>query len=165
MLNRLDESKDLYDTDNTDLQKSSMKLLMNRKRLDRTGNDRRDEKPPRTNVHKWKLFLIVLHFQKSYRQCHSLCRYRNKITIDCYLEDSKYYYFSFSDNGIGVPEEHLNRLFERFYRVDKGRSRKLGGTGLGLAIVKNAVLFHKGEIWVKNGLSGGLNILFSLRKV
>lgn len=46
MLNRLDESKDLYDTDNTDLQKSSMKLLMNRKRLDRTGNDRRDEKPP-----------------------------------------------------------------------------------------------------------------------
>ena len=88
-----------------------------------------------------------------------------KITIDCYLEDSKYYYFSFSDNGIGVPEEHLNRLFERFYRVDKGRSRKLGGTGLGLAIVKNAVLFHKGEIWVKNGLSGGLNILFSLRNV
>ena len=87
-----------------------------------------------------------------------------KITIDCYLEDDNYYYFSFSDNGVGVPEEHLNRLFERFYRVDKGRSRKLGGTGLGLAIVKNAVLFHKGEIWVKNGSNGGLNILFSLRK-
>ena len=71
MLNRLDESKDLYDTDNTDLQRIASGL-------DRTGNDRRDEKPPRTNVHKWKLFLIVLHFQKSYRQCHSLCRYRNK---------------------------------------------------------------------------------------
>lgn len=87
-----------------------------------------------------------------------------QITINCFREDEKFYYFSFSDTGVGVPEEHLNRLFERFYRVDKGRSRKLGGTGLGLAIVKNAVLFHGGIIFAKNMPKGGLEFVFTLKK-
>ena len=87
-----------------------------------------------------------------------------QITINCFREDEKFYYFSFSDTGVGVPEDHLNRLFERFYRVDKGRSRKLGGTGLGLAIVKNAVLFHGGTIFAKNMPKGGLEFVFTLKK-
>ena len=87
-----------------------------------------------------------------------------QITINCFREDEKFYYFSFADTGVGVPEEHLNRLFERFYRVDKGRSRKLGGTGLGLAIVKNAVLFHGGTIFAKNAPTGGLEFVFTLQK-
>ena len=87
-----------------------------------------------------------------------------QITINCFREDEKFYYFSFSDTGVGVPEEHLNRLFERFYRVDKGRSRKLGGTGLGLAIVKNAVLFHGGTFFAKNMPKGGLEFVFTLKK-
>lgn len=87
------------------------------------------------------------------------------VNIVCYSEDEDGYYFSVSDNGVGVAPEHLGRIFERFYRVDKGRSRKLGGTGLGLAIVKNAVLFHGGNINAKpSGGGHGLEFLFTLKK-
>ena len=86
------------------------------------------------------------------------------ITVQCRRSDSGHHHFIFNDNGEGVPEEHLVHLFERFYRVDKGRSRTLGGTGLGLAIVKNAVLLHGGRITARNGESGGLEFAFSLAR-
>ena len=70
----------------------------------------------------------------------------------------------FEDDGKGVEQKHLSHLFERFYRVDKGRSRQKGGTGLGLAIVKHAVQFHGGTISVTNRPSGGLRFDFTLRK-
>ena len=79
-------------------------------------------------------------------------------------EGRHFYEFIVSDNGQGVEAQHLTHLFERFYRVDKGRSRKLGGTGLGLAIVKNAVAAHGGQATALSTPGGGLNIRFTLAR-
>ena len=86
------------------------------------------------------------------------------IFIECYRTDFEYLYFSVADNGVGVDSKHLSKIFDRFYRVDKGRSRKLGGTGLGLSIVKNAIQYHQGRISAKQRKGGGIEFLFTLKK-
>ncbi len=88
-----------------------------------------------------------------------------EIHLTNYLEDKKYIYFSFANTGDPIEEIHLTRIFERFYRIDDGRSRHRGGTGLGLAIVKNAIELHKGRITVRNYKDGnGVEFLFTLSK-
>ena len=69
---------------------------------------------------------------------------------------------SVSDTGIGIPQEDIPRIFERFYRVDKARSRDLGGTGLGLSIVKHIIQSHHGEVFVESRLDGGSTFRFTL---
>ena len=78
--------------------------------------------------------------------------------------DAELYYIHYYDTGRGVADEYLSRLFDRFVRIDEGRSRQNGGTGLGLSIVKHAVLFHGGDIYAKNRPEGGLEFFFSLKK-
>jgi two-component system OmpR family sensor kinase/two-component system phosphate regulon sensor histidine kinase PhoR len=84
-------------------------------------------------------------------------------TINISAESTKdVWTFRFSDNGAGIAPEHLPRIFERFYRIDKSRSRQMGGTGLGLAIVKNAVLLHGGTITAHSVENGGLEFVWTL---
>ena len=71
-------------------------------------------------------------------------------------------FFSVRDQGPGIPAEDLPHIFERFYRVDKARSREQGGTGLGLSIVKHIVQSHGGKVWAKSELGKGASFYFTL---
>jgi two-component system phosphate regulon sensor histidine kinase PhoR len=85
-----------------------------------------------------------------------------KITLSAIQKDQWEVEVSVRDNGIGIPKEDLPRIFERFYRVDKGRSQELGGTGLGLSIVKHLVQTHGGRVWAESQLGEGSTFYFTL---
>ena len=75
-----------------------------------------------------------------------------KVSLDA---DQKYFYLIVSDSGVGIPEDAQEQVFERFYRVDKARSRETGGTGLGLAITKSVIILHHGAIRVSSQIGEG----------
>lgn len=79
-----------------------------------------------------------------------------EVSVNMMEDTDEHFTVTVRDNGQGLAEEHFPKIFDRFYRIDKGRSRKAGGTGLGLAIVRNAVLFHGGDITIANHPEGGL---------
>ena len=166
VLNRLDETSELYDCHDINLSSIIHEAISDS--VTALENKSMHINTPGIQPHmplKGNPSLVYSIFRNLIDNSIAYAGTNTQITINCYHTDNQYYYISFADNGVGVEEAHLNRLFERFYRVDKGRSRKLGGTGLGLAIVKNAVIFHGGEIMAKNAQGGGLDILFTLRKM
>lgn len=161
-LNRMDEADNQYDISEINL----LKLL---ETIDGECALQLKEK----NMTIYNLISPKINLEGNYSLLYSIFRnltdnaiayagYGTSITIKCIATTNERYTFSFADNGVGVDEKHLPHLFERFYRVDKGRSRKLGGTGLGLAIVKNAVMLHNGTISVRRSETGGLEFIFSL---
>ena len=81
-----------------------------------------------------------------------------RVTLDA---DNKYFYVKVADSGIGIPEDSVDHIFERFFRVDKARSREVGGTGLGLSITKNVIQMHHGVIDVES--TQGEGTTFSMR--
>lgn len=86
------------------------------------------------------------------------------ITAGCYVVDDKYIYVEISDNGPGIAEEHLPRIFERFYRADRSRNRAIGGTGLGLAIVKHIIEAHGQTVNVRSKPGVGSSFGFTLER-
>ena len=85
------------------------------------------------------------------------------IIASIYKTDGKNILIEMSDDGIGIAEEHLNRIFERFYRIDRNRSREIGGTGLGLAICKHIIEAHAQSIHARSKLNVGTTIGFTLQ--
>lgn len=108
--------------------------------------------------------LIYSIFRNLVENSIRYAREGTEVNISCYNMTQEFCYFSVYDTGQGVAEEHLPRLFERFYRVTEGRTRANGGTGLGLSIVRNAVLFHHGDISVRNRKGAGLEFIFTLHR-
>lgn len=92
------------------------------------------------------------------------CNEGSEVTTGCYELDGKHVYVEVSDNGPGIAEEHLPRIFERFYRADRSRSRNIGGTGLGLAIVKHIIEAHGQTVTVRSKLGVGSSFGFTLEK-
>ncbi|MCK9480318.1 MAG: ATP-binding protein [Bacteroidia bacterium] len=162
---KLEEAPDSFTLENIDLTKLLNEIKEEHKSVLERSQIQMQYQFPQNLTINGNLSLLTSIFRNLIENSIRYAGEQIQINISLLNEDDEFYYFSYYDTGIGIRnEEHLNRIFERFYRVQEGRTRDTGGSGLGLSIVKNAVLFHKGNISVKNRKGGGLEFMFSLKK-
>lgn len=162
-LNRLDDAPEMVDFETVDINAMVANIIKDTTLQMSKRKMTFDNRLPQGVVVRGNQSLVYSVFRNLTDNAIAYAGEGTTITLSASIKGG-FWSFTFSDNGVGVPYEHLPRLFERFYRVDKGRSRKMGGTGLGLAIVKNSILLHGGTITVDNNLTGGLRFDFTLRK-
>ena len=152
-LSQLDENKNNYQTEQVDLNALGRVVA---ERLKLTAGDRGIDisvtgEPVEVNG------VYTILEELVYNLCDNAIKYNidgGKVVIDTGVKDGQQY-LSVEDTGIGIPKEHLSRVFERFYRVDKSHSKKIGGTGLGLSIVKHAAAFHGAKVSVQSTVGKG----------
>lgn len=163
IINKLEESADLFprtEVDATEVAKEAIGDLADKAAAVGIGVSNNLPPMPLNGNHE----LLYCIFRNLVENSIAYAGEGINIVLETYKESLDHYFIHYYDTGKGVADEYLSRLFDRFVRIDEGRSRQNGGTGLGLSIVKHSVLFHGGEIYAKNRAEGGLEYFFSLKK-
>ena len=161
-LNRMDYASDLITIERVDVSHIVADIIKETQLITQSKNMTVRNNLPQDIIINGNHSLIYSIFRNLMDNAINYAGDGTTVSISAKERNSRWY-FTFSDNGTGIDSEHLSRIFERFYRIDKGRSRALGGTGLGLAIVKNAVVLHGGIIKAHSAKDGGLCFNFSLK--
>ncbi len=164
IINKLEESSDLFPRDEVDVRQIAQEAVDEMADKAREHSIAVENRLPAVMPISGNRELLYCIFRNLIENSLSYAGDGTKVVMETYKESADIYYLHFYDSGAGVADEFLSRLFDRFVRIDQGRSRRHGGTGLGLSIVKHAVLFHGGEIYAKNRPEGGLEFFFSLKK-
>ena len=137
---------------------AKMKLDLSFKEKNQTVNIELQEDLPKISVDKDGMEQVILNLLSN---ANKYTDHNGRIDIFGYTEGDKVI-LKIKDNGIGISEKDQKRIFERFYRVEKGRSRELGGTGLGLSIAKEIVEAHRGNLKLSSKLNEGTEISVEL---
>lgn len=165
LINKLEEAEDLFNREPVNLRSQAEEAILELQPKAEQHNITITDELPTDLIVNGNSQLLYSIFRNLIENALEYAGDNISVGIRCYKPaDDKHYFIHFYDTGKGVSNEYLPKLFDRFLRIDEGRSRKRGGTGLGLSIVKHAVLFHGGDIYVKNRENGGLEFFFSLQR-